>query len=156
MMDFVCPYAPRLFGDCAEIRALTDGLLAATLPRAAWTHEAHIAATFCLVTEHPGIDLDAELGGIIRRYNVSVGGENTDTAGYHETITRFYLETLRRFAAHAPADELLVARVNRLLAGPVGNRNYPLRFYSRERLFSLEARRAWLAPDLFDSGTVPV
>jgi len=148
MMDFACPHAPRLFGDCTAIRALADGLLAATLPRASWTHEAHLAATLCLVMERPDIDLDAELGGIIRRYNVAAGGENTDTAGYHETITRFYLEALRRFAAAAPAGERLVETVNRLLASPVGDRNYPLRYYSRERLFSVAARRAWLAPDL--------
>lgn len=148
MMDFACPHAPRLFGDCNAVRAVTQGLLSATLPRPAWTHEAHLAATLCLVLEHRDIDLDSELGGIIRRYNVAAGGENSDTAGYHETITRFYLERLRRYAAESPEGESLVDCVNRLLDGPIGHRNYPLRYYTPERLFSLEARRTWLAPDL--------
>ena len=33
----------RLFHDDASIVAIGEGLLAATLPRAAWTHEAHLA-----------------------------------------------------------------------------------------------------------------
>ena len=38
--------------------------------------------------------------------------------------------------------------VNYLLRSPMGKRDWPLRFYSRERLFSVEARKAWLEPDL--------
>ena len=44
-----------------------EGLLARTLPREEWTHEAHLAATTYLVLKHPEIDLDAELPGIISR-----------------------------------------------------------------------------------------
>ena len=42
----------------------------------------------------------------------------------------------------------LVERVNALLTEPEGARDWPLRFYSRERLFSVEARRAVILPDL--------
>jgi hypothetical protein len=38
--------------------------------------------------------------------------------------------------------------VNGLLGAPEGQRDWPLRFYSRERLFSVEARRAFVGPDL--------
>ena len=34
-----------------------------------------------------------------------------------------------------------------LLASETGSRNWPLRFYSRERLFSVEARRGFVQPD---------
>jgi hypothetical protein len=44
-----------------------EGLLARTLPREEWTHEAHLAATAYLVLKHPEIDLDVELPGIISR-----------------------------------------------------------------------------------------
>jgi hypothetical protein len=30
----------------------------------------------------------------------------------------------------------------------MGGRDWPLRFYSRERLFSVEARRNFVAPDI--------
>ena len=55
------------------------GLLARTLPREEWTHEAHLAATTHLVLKHPEIELDTELRGIISRYNESVGGTNSDS-----------------------------------------------------------------------------
>jgi hypothetical protein len=38
------PYSPRLFARDTDIRLLGEGLLACTLPREAWTHEAHLAA----------------------------------------------------------------------------------------------------------------
>jgi hypothetical protein len=38
--------------------------------------------------------------------------------------------------------------VNQLLLAPMGRRDWPLRFFSRERLFSAEARRSHIAPDL--------
>ena len=42
-----------------------------------------------------------ELPDIIRRYNESVGGVNSDTEGYHETITRVFLHGVRLFLAEA-------------------------------------------------------
>lgn len=137
----------RCFKDDADVRRVGEGLLARTLPRADWTQEAHLAATCWLVRERPDIHLDAELPAIIRGYNESVGGVNDDTQGYHDTITRAYLAGVRRFLATRPA-EPLVASANTLLASETGRRNWPLRFWSRERLFSVEARRGWVEPDL--------
>jgi hypothetical protein len=42
----------------------------------------------------------------------------------------------------------LVAKVNALLLAEEGRRDWPLRFYSAQRLFSVEARRGWVEPDL--------
>ena len=141
-------YSPRLFTTDAEIERLGDGLLACTLPREDWTHEAHLAATAYLLLRRPDIDLDAELPGIIRRFNESVGGVNSDTEGYHETITRSFLDGVRIFLKEADVSEPLHALVNGLLLSPMGRRDWPLRFYSRDRLFSVEARRSHVAPDI--------
>ena len=56
-----------------------EGLIARTLPREEWTHEAHLAATTYLVLKHPEIDLDAELPGIIRATMRASAAVNTDT-----------------------------------------------------------------------------
>jgi hypothetical protein len=141
-------YSPRLFTTDAEIERLGEGLLACTLPREDWTHEAHLAATIYLVVRRADIDLDAELPGIIRRFNESVGGVNSDTEGYHETITRSFLDGVRIFLKEADVSEPLHALVNGLLLSPMGRRDWPLRFYSRGRLFSVEARRSHVAPDI--------
>lgn len=140
-------YRPRKFKSDAEIEHIGEGLLARSLPRPEWTHEAHLAATTYLLTRRPDVDIDAELPGIIRRYNESVGGVNSDSEGYHETITRVFLRGVRLFleeGSDAPLHEL----VNELLLSPMGRRDWPLRFYSRERLFSVEARRNFVPPEL--------
>jgi hypothetical protein len=141
-------YRPRLFKSDAEIARVGEGLLARTLPRAEWTHEAHLAATTYLLLKRPDVDLDRELPGIIRRYNESVGGVNSDSEGYHETITRAFLHGVRLFLAEADTGEPMHDLVNELLLSPMGRRDWPLRFYSPGKLFSVEARRDFVAPDL--------
>lgn len=141
-------WTPRLFSTDAEIERIGEGLLARTLPREDWTHEAHLAATTYLLTRRPDLDVDAALPDIIRSYNESVGGVNDDTQGYHETITRVFLHGVRLFLAEADPKESLHELVNELLLSPMGKRDWPFRFYSPERLFSVEARRAFVAPDL--------
>lgn len=140
-------FSPRLFARDDDIRAIGEGLLARTLPRAAWTHEAHLAACLWLISERPDIDVDAEIADIIRGYNESVGGVNDDTQGYHDSITRAYVAGVRAFLSETPATGL-AARVNALLAADIGRRDWPLRFYSRALLFSVPARRGFVEPDL--------
>ena len=141
-------FRPRLFASDADVVHIGEGLLARDLPRAEWTHEAHLAATAYLLLRHSEIDVDAELPGLIRRYNESVGGVNSDTEGYHETITRVFLHGVRLFLAEADTSEPLHELVNDLLLSPIGRRDWPIRFYSPDRLFSVEARRAFVPPDL--------
>ena len=141
-------YKARLFATDADVIHVGEGLLARTLPRAEWTHEAHLAATIYLLVRRPDIDLDVELPVIIRSYNQSVGGVNDDTQGYHETITRTFLHGARLFLSEANPTEPLVDLANDFILSPMGRRDWPLRFYSEERLFSVMARRRFVAPDL--------
>ena len=141
-------YRPRIFHSDAEIEHIGEGLLACRLPRDEWTHEAHLAATTYLLTRRPDVDIDRQLPGIIRRYNESVGGVNDDTQGYHETITRMFLHGVRLFLSEGDVKEPLYELVNELLLSPMGRRDWPLRFYSPGLLFSVEARRHFVPPDL--------
>ena len=141
-------FRTRLFASDTDIVHVGEGLLARDLPRAEWTHEAHLAATAYLLLRHPEIDVETELPGLIRRYNESVGGVNSETEGYHETITRVFLHGVRLFLAEADHSESLHELVNDLLLSPMGRRDWPFRFYSSDRLFSVEARRDFVPPDL--------
>ena len=141
-------FKPRFFTSDAEIAQIAEGLLERTLPRAEWTHEAHLAATTYLLLKRPDVDVDAELPDLIRRYNESVGGVNSDSEGYHETITRVFLRGVRLFLAEADTTDAVHELVNELLLSPIGRRDWPLRFYSPERLFSVDARRRFIEPDL--------
>ena len=120
-------FKPRFFHSDSEIEHLGEGLLERTLPRAEWTHEAHLASTTYLLLKRPDVDLDKQLPDIIRGYNESVGGVNSDTEGYHETITRLFLHGVRLFLSEADGTEPLHELVNELLLSPMGRRNWPLR-----------------------------
>ena len=67
----------------SDIEHIARGLISCTLPKAEWTHAAHFAAALWLVAA----DYEAagrRMPGLIRAYNESVGGVNSDTEGYHE------------------------------------------------------------------------
>jgi hypothetical protein len=68
---------------------------------------------------------------------------------YHETITVFWIRTLAAFQASSngrPVGEKIDEMINRF------DKDYLLSFYSREFLFSDEARTTFVDPDiqLFD------
>ncbi|NWG24039.1 MAG: hypothetical protein HXY30_06410 [Pseudorhodoplanes sp.] len=139
--------AAHVVGDRDAI-AIGEGLLDRSLPVRAWTHEAHCIATVFLMRMHPDLDLSRQLPKLIRAYNEATGVPNSDTRGYHETITQFYIRAIAYGLARQPSGLGLGEACTRLIASPFGARDLPLTFYSRERLFSVEARRIWIAPDL--------
>jgi hypothetical protein len=138
----------------AQIADLARRLLDHSLPKAQWTHAAHLVATLHLVrTRNEGLERD--MPRIIRTYNVAVGGVNDDASGYHETITQAYLAAIRAFVATLPAGISDGQAAARLLATPMADKAWPLTFWSRERLFSARARRDWVEPDLKPLGAPP-
>ncbi len=138
---------PRLFADDATIRSIGERMIACALPKPEWTHEAHLSTCAWIILERPDLVPERDLPNLIRRYNESVGGVNDETQGYHETITQVSISAVRAALARSEG-RALVERVNALLEAPEGRRNWPLRFYSRELLFSKEARLGWVEPDL--------
>ncbi|MEM9704672.1 MAG: hypothetical protein AAF850_01205 [Pseudomonadota bacterium] len=148
------PHAPP--ENDARVKSIAEAFLARTLPKAAWTHEAHFVTTVYILRARPDIDAHREMPSLIKNYNVAAGGKNTDTEGYHETLTRFYLALVRDFIKrrieHQRKDgaegETLAETCAALLNDERSARDYALRFYSRAHLFSVKARKEFVAPDL--------
>lgn len=88
----------------------------------------------------------------IKKYNVSVGGQNTDTSGYHETITLFYTTAIARYLVTNGITSLTDRQILVFLQQPFVTKDFALQFYSKERLMSKEARYRWILPDLSDAG----
>ena len=130
----------------AEIEHIARGLIERSLPKAAWTHAAHFAAAFWLLRDR-GDAAFRDLPPLIRAYNESTGVANTDSGGYHETITVASLRLARSWLAQR-AGVPLHAALTELLASPYGRSDWPLAHWSRGLLFSVAARRAWVEPDL--------
>jgi hypothetical protein len=85
--------------------------------------------------------------GLIRAYNEATGVPNTDTGGYHETITLASLRAARAWLAIMPGAPLHRA-VNELLVSKYGRSDWLLGYWSKPALFCVAARRSWVEPDL--------
>jgi hypothetical protein len=95
----------------------------------------------------PELEAEAVLPDTIRAYNESTGVANTHDGGYHETITLASIRAARAFITACKSDEPF--RVcNALMDSSLGTSDWPLRYWSREVLFSRDARMAWVDPDL--------
>ena len=130
-----------------EISLIGLGLLDRTLPKCVWTHAAHFAATLWLLRCRPDVEISRAMPGIIRGYNEATGGANTQTSGYHETITQASIRAARAFLVEAPPGPLFVT-CNALMRSRFGSPDWLLEYWTRPRLFSVEARREWLEPDI--------
>jgi hypothetical protein len=131
----------------AELDTLVAAFVAATLPKPAWTHLAHLAVGTWHVHHYGPAEALARLRAAIRRLNDAHGTPNTDSSGYHETITRAYVELIVDFLAQDGEDSAIADRVQALLASPLAPRDALLAYYSKERLMSVAARREWVPPD---------
>jgi hypothetical protein len=130
----------------ADIERIGLGVLTRTLPKPEWTHAAHFAAAIWLLSR-PDRDAVREMPGLIRAYNEATGVANTDRSGYHETITLASLKAARAWLHARPHKPLHVSLLE-LLASNYGRSDWLLAYWSRPLLFSVEARRAWVEPDL--------
>jgi hypothetical protein len=118
------------------------------IPKTEWTHLAHLAIGMWHVHTYGADEALARLRDGIRRLNDSHGTPNSATHGYHETITRAYVQLLDEFLNACSAAIPVAERVARLVASPLASEDVLLRFYSRERLMSREARLDWVEPDV--------
>lgn len=135
------------FTSDAEIASIGNGLLHRTLPKPEWTHAAHFAAALWFLDGRPERDVRREIAAAIRAYNLATGVANTESTGYHETIT---LASVRaaRFHLDRHAGRPLFEIANAVLASELGNPNWLLAHWSRARLFSAYARLNWCEPDI--------
>ncbi|MFZ3005691.1 MAG: hypothetical protein WA047_05910 [Phenylobacterium sp.] len=138
----------RFYAGDAAVALIAHGMIDKTLPKAQWTHAAHFATALWLLRDRPLATVAADMPGLIRAYNVAAGGENTDTAGYHHTITLASLGAAAELLGRYGADHPLHAIVDDLMASPLGRPGWLLDYWSKGRLFSVEARRGWVEPDL--------
>lgn len=126
----------------SSLPRLIDAFERGSLPRGAWTHAAHLQVALWYFNEYPAeVALDRLRVGI-QRYNRRVGSR-----GYHETLTRFWAEQVRRFLARSDRSQPLAERAAQLVE-ELGDSRLAERYYSRERLASDEAKAGWLEPDL--------
>lgn len=135
------------FRTAEEIFSLLRRFDDCTLPRAEWTHGAHLTVALWNLLEFDWPEAAERVRRGIKRYNAAHGIRTTPTGGYHETLTLFWLRAVRAFLEDGRNEgRSLVSLANELVA--TADSQLPLRHYTRARLFSTEARASWVEPDL--------
>jgi hypothetical protein len=130
------------------ITEIAEQFLNKTLPKEAWTHQAHLAVAFVVVNQlkEEAMVVD-RLRAHIKAYNVSVGTENTDQSGYHETLTIFWVKVVSQFLTQSRNQEV-DSNFDVFVKSMLATSGFPFLFYTKELLFSIPARKYWVEPDL--------
>jgi hypothetical protein len=114
-----------------------------SLGSAQWTHAAHLRVAWLHLARYELDEAHLRMRVGIIRLNLAHELVETEVRGYHETLTRVWLvlvRAARRRMVHPDSASFLEDHGL--------DRNVPLRFYSRERLFSVAARAMYVPPDL--------
>jgi hypothetical protein len=130
-----------------EIDTFIAAFEGCTLPKAEWTHGAHLLTGACYVHASGEAEAIARMRLCVRRYNESVGGKNTETSGYHETITVAWIKLLNKLLERSKPigrAEFAVLAVEHFRE----QKNIFSRYYDFDLVASKEARRSWVAPTL--------
>ncbi len=129
-----------------EAKQLVEQFEAGSYPASDWTHESHIVMGLWYLYHFSTAEATTKIREGVKHYNLSQGGVNSDTEGYHETITIFYIKILDRFlhGTDADFDQILKAMMDE----PFMRSAFPFDYYTKELLMSVKARKEWVAPDL--------
>jgi hypothetical protein len=125
------------------VRSFEDG----TISREEWKHTEHLIVAFYYVKNSPTLDeatdkMRVGIFNLLRSFGVNLEKEMP----YHETMTRFWMTSVDDFTK-AQNGYSIVETTNSILEN-LGDKDLPLRFYSRELLFSDKARAEFVEPDL--------
>ncbi len=129
------------------IDAFLKAFEAGTLVKERFTHSGHLLVGACFVHQLGEVAAIDHMRLCVRRFNEAVAGKNTESGGYHETITVFWIKLLAALcSAHAelPRAEFAALAVERYR----DRRDCFKDFYDFDVLGSTEARRVWVAPTL--------
>lgn len=138
---------PEHLASAEALETFLHGFETGALSRTEWTHGAHVAAAASYLF---GSDADTVLPVMRQRisaFNLAVGGANTPTSGYHETLTRFWLVIVEDYLRRSdPGSRLEAAR---LAVAEFGEkRAFHIHYYSGNIVQDTEARSQWKEPDL--------
>ena len=137
------------FKDEAELAALLRAFEECTIHPAEFKHYQHLAVALWYVAHFPYHQATNRMRNGIQKLAAAYG-----KMGYHETITMFWLEMVRRFFANAARSESILSLANGLAAKFV-DKNVINEYYSAELLSSEKAKAEWVEPDVKPLEVIP-
>jgi len=128
-----------------EIKEVVRTFEDATVPRDKWKHAEHLTVALHYLSHHDMETATAKMRSGIFKLLGAFAVDLTKEMPYHETLTIFWMRTVAEFNASKNGASML-DKTNELVAR--FDKDYPLRFYSREYLFSDEARARFVEGDI--------
>lgn len=135
---------PEFLSSDETLAAFLQHFEAGTWPIADWRHMHHLAVAACYLHEDPH-SMD-RLRINIKHYNLSQGGQNTEDSGYHETLTRFWVEIITNYLESLPSGLPRLEIVRLVVAKFASRRDLFHTYYDFDVVKSREARQAWIPP----------
>ncbi|HEX8734902.1 MAG TPA: hypothetical protein VF721_06260 [Pyrinomonadaceae bacterium] len=133
-----------------EILSLVEAFENGTIPRHEWNHAGHLTVALYYCSRHDFETATEKMRRNLLHHLKCVGVDLTKEMPYHETLTAFWMRTIDDFRKSKNGAAFLET-ANELVEG--FDKDYPLRFYSRELLFSDEARARFVEADLEQAET---
>lgn len=132
----------------ADLDEFLRGFEQGTYPVRQWTHAAHLAMAGGDLTRMSAAEAVPFLRERIAAYNVAQGGQNTETSGYHETLTVFWVKIVAAHLAGLDSSLSRLERVRSTVETFAGQSGLFREYWSFDVVKSREARHGWVPPDL--------
>ena len=126
--------------------AFMDAFRSGTFPIAWWTHGAHVAMAAAVLWDAPVQRALNEIRAAIRLYNESQGGQNTESSGYHETLTRLWIGVVAASLAALPTGTGRLEAARHVYRAFAHRSDFFRDWYDDDLLTSSGARRGWVPP----------
>ena len=133
--------------DVREIRDVVERFERCDFALAEFTHARHLTVACWYLSTFSRQDALERMQRGLQNFIAHHGKQ-----GYHETITRFWMELLAHYLCQCPQAVTLTSKVNEALR-QFARKDVLYSFYSRDRVMSDAARAAWIEPDLSPIGS---
>ena len=136
------------FASWEEIAELMAQFESGELAADKFTHREHLTVAFWYLSTLDDAEATRRIRAGIIHLNEHHGTPNTDTRGYHETLTRFWIGIVRKFLIECGSGQPPLDTANQLVERYSARRLLWREYYSFDLLKSVESRRKWIPPDL--------
>ena len=128
----------------SEIQDVVDGFESCRTGKDDFHHQQHLVVAASYLESLPMTEATSKMRAALFRF---LDHHEVDKQKYNETLTVFWLEMVALQLKKSPASAPLVEKCNAVIS-VLSNAKLALEFYSADRLWSDEARKRFVDPDL--------
>jgi len=128
--------------DQSVVKAIVDRFECCDFKIEEFTHGCHLTVAAWYVCQFTSGEALVRMRAGLRRFL-----EHHGKQGYHETITRFWMELIGSCLSEMPGETSITRRVNQVVER-YGSKEVLFEYYTREHVMSDVAKKEWVEPNL--------